>query len=509
MRVLLIFLLMLSCRSGVFEDLKDDTKQPSDPAPEVEDEEAECKTSCASCAAWQWGEWSPAENSECEGEPLQQQRIGTRTCPALCNNVQCLSSKIEVRDTTGTKDCDTSGSVGTETNTDTDINTSISRTLAHKTCAEVCNAWQAWSDWSPVGDSSCPSPTALVRPPDIIQSRSRRRTCTMAGLRPDEQCPTLNSEHLGKECPYCQGKGQILIANSICVKDVFLTDKDLSPTFDFAFSRLFNTMATRCNHPYTEPGNYSNSRWMLGRDGVYPNYCKEFNKLYDSLPWSDKETARFRISYSVDPFKFPRDWKANEQRIVFLRKRKFDDAWANHQKLYTWITTHCIKSNDCLNFLFTPDLFVNYRNANQQHWNDYKVLDDFLNNSPTMNKPLMIGGRPGNDNHYGVYYEKDSFPPTFKDYAKDRQARCRKKWPNYLEQLRVYVCNPRKTGTWPCGAGESHKCSSLFARYTDKNGRQIERKCLGVLTPRQDIKTYGPLVNECLNHFWGFPDDEK
>ena len=573
MRVLVIFLLILGCRSGIFGGQTDDERRPAEPvaeptseptsepiaAPvlEVGSEDVTCKTSCASCSAWNWSEWLPATDSVCKGQDFKQQRTGARTCTGLCVEVKCLTSKTEEKDVVGTKQttcaagcswggwhaavvqkqasevCEgetfkqrqerlrtcratcvdtTSCKMRDEQSIDVagtkDCEDAFASTVTYKTCAEACEAWQEWSDWSPLNNASCPAVSSLTRPPDLLQTRNRSRACAIAGLRPGTKCPTSNTEQLRQPCPYCQGSGQILLSDGTCLQDVFLSDMYLLPYLNLAFSRLFNTMATRCSHPYTVSGNYSNSQWMLDRSGRYPQYCKEFNNLYDDLSWSEQEKARFRITYSVNPFKFYKEWSKNEKRIISLRNRKFDEAWSEHEKLYTWLTAYCAKSNDCLNFLFTPDMFVNLPNAQQEHWNDYRVLDDLLNTSPTMRKPLLMGGSPSYESHYGVYYKKDSFPATFRDYAKDKRDKCRKKWPNYQQLVKMYGCNPGKTGTWPCGVGETHKCSILYHRYTDKNGQQLERSCLFAKTPNKDLIAYGPQLRECFNYFWGFPANE-
>ena len=297
----------------------------------------------------------------------------------------------------------------------------------------------------------------------------------------------------------------MLLYDGTCVSGVQLSDYFLQPGFlRLPFSQLFGTMATRCSHPYTlSGGGYSNSHWMLSRTQTnYPTYCKEFNKLYDSLAWSDKQKAKFRLTYSVDPFPYTYD----ENRIISLRNKKFAEAWQAHQKLYQWLVSYCAKSNDCLNFLFTPDKFVNLPNAQQERWDYYKVLDDRLNNSRVLPKAWLIGGRPSYAQDRGLYYKKNTFPATFTAYAQDRVARCRKKWPNYYDIARLVVCNPGKTGTWPCGVGTNLDCNRLFHRYTDKHGKQIERRCWHAHTPNADLPS-DVQMRECFDSFWGLPEE--
>ena len=464
-----------------------------------------CTRSCLeACGSWDdanWSSWLPAASTVCQGEIFIKQRSATRSCNNICPDVQCVLYKTEKEEVEGVRDCPDDTIETRDEDNDGDSN---SNRVAQQTCAEACQGWKKWSAWSPVGNSTCPAPDALTRPPDLVQARSRSRTCATTNLRVGLQCPTSNHEQMRQACPYCQGKGQVLLHNGTCVSDVQLSDYYVQPGFMRSpFSQLFSTMATRCSHPYTLSGGYSNSHWMLKRTQAnYPKYCKEFNKLYDSLPWLAKEKAKFRLTYSVDPFKFIHD----EKRIVSLRNKKFAQSWHNFQKLYQWLVSYCAKSNDCLNFLFTPDKFVNLPNAQQKHWHDYQVLNEKLNNSTTMLKPLLIGGRPSYAQDRGVYYQKNTFPATFMAYAQDVRARCRQKWPTYQDMAHLVVCNPGKTGAWPCGAGTNLDCRSLFHRHTDKHGKQIQRRCWLASTPNADLPSE-VRFRQCFNQFWGLPEE--
>ena len=476
MHVLLILMLVSGCVGDGSDDNAGRKKPALKQSPLPEDDDAVCRSSCVACADWQWGDWSPAPSTVCTGQAFTQQRAATRNCSNVCAELNCPQQEIAEREQQGTKTCHA-------------VQPSCTRS-----CLEACGSWDDanWSSWLPAASTVCQGK-------NFIKYRSATRTCT--NLCTDVQCLRHKTE--GEEVQGTRNcsDNKVVADNT---SDMQLSDYFMQPGFlRSPFSQLFDTMATRCSHPYTASGNYSNKQWMLSRTQAnYPRYCQEFNKLYDYLPWLSKEKARFRFNYSVNPFRYAYD----ENRIISLRNKKFAEAWRAYQKLYQWLVTHCAKSNDCLNFLFTPDKFVNRHNAQQEYWGYYQVLDDKLNNSSVLSKPLLIGGRPSYAQDRGLYYKKNTFPATFTAYAQDRRNRCRKQWPNYQDRVQSVVCNPGKTGTWPCGAGTSFNCDKLFHRHTDKHGKQIQRRCWFAHTPNADLPS-DVRFRECLNQFWGFPEE--
>lgn len=166
MHVFLIILLILGCESGKLdsrlEQGGDDVLPTGKPQVKID----ECKASCAVCAAWNWGEWSPATDSVCTGQSLTQQREGSRTCSDLCAGVECPLTKTEEREQQGTKTC-------TRDTPPPSCETSCA-------VGAGCTEWQVTTDWSPSPDSVCVANSPLT------QRQKLRRTCT--NLCPGTDC---------------------------------------------------------------------------------------------------------------------------------------------------------------------------------------------------------------------------------------------------------------------------------------------------------------------------------
>lgn len=157
MRIFLILLFVIGCEGGKFGSQLDKEKIKVTTEPQTR----ECHSSCASCAAWSWSEWSPATDTVCTSRSLTQQREGSRTCNNLCAGVECLLAVKKEREQQGTKTC-TAPPPACETS-----------------CMAACTDWQVTTDWSPKPSTVCKADSPLT------QSRTLKRTCT-------NLCPTTN-----------------------------------------------------------------------------------------------------------------------------------------------------------------------------------------------------------------------------------------------------------------------------------------------------------------------------
>lgn len=166
MHVFLIILLILGCESGKFDSRLEQGGAQSVLATKPQVKIDDCKASCAVCAAWNWGEWSPATDSVCTGQSLTQQREGSRTCSNLCAEVECPLTKTEEREQQGTKTC-------TRDTPPPSCETSCA-------VGAGCTEWQVTTDWSPSPDSVCVANSPLT------QRQELRRTCT--NLCPSTDC---------------------------------------------------------------------------------------------------------------------------------------------------------------------------------------------------------------------------------------------------------------------------------------------------------------------------------
>ena len=166
MPVLLLALLVLACESrelGSRVELRGEEAIPATPSPTPTSVDTTCKTSCAACAAWQWGDWSPVTDTVCTGQALTQTRQGTRTCNELCGETKCLLDDTEERERQGTKTC------------------AEPPPPCKTSCVEACGSWDdaTWTELTPTPASKC-------KGLPFTQTQQGIRTCS--GLCAEVKC---------------------------------------------------------------------------------------------------------------------------------------------------------------------------------------------------------------------------------------------------------------------------------------------------------------------------------
>ncbi len=125
-----------------------------------------CRISPKTCDAWgDWGTWTPATDTVCEGETLAQTRTRQRTCPDPCNLDDCETTASDTQAAAGTKVC---------------------APVCENSCDAACTTWKVWESkaWSPATDTVCGGETMRQR-----KSRVQRRSCT--NLCESKDCPTF------------------------------------------------------------------------------------------------------------------------------------------------------------------------------------------------------------------------------------------------------------------------------------------------------------------------------
>ena len=212
-------------------------EQVSETKPAVGTKETTCDAGCT-WGAWQVKAGEKQASEVCAGTTFKQKQARTRTCTDACvDQTTCSMQEEQTIDTNGTKDCsvttnegtddatpdteppDTAEVAGTDDTTkdtaDTNTEPPTAHAAADETCATACQAWGTWSNWSPP-PASCDL-TSLKSSGNYTQQRSRSRTCDTTNLQAGENCPTTNSEKMeGVPCPFCQGEGQIPVADGTC-----------------------------------------------------------------------------------------------------------------------------------------------------------------------------------------------------------------------------------------------------------------------------------------------------
>ena len=196
-----------------------------------------CQTSCVTgCKAKVFGNWSPAESSQCKDDPFTQTRGWTRKCSSpcdgddkancLCTGITCESKGDENKDATGTLeiDCETAcdkddiswgdwlpakqadevckGTLSPQTRegmfkcprdtcnvcaTETTAQRNLKGTKVTPCGAPHCTAWQAVSG---TGGTWQPAPDTKPEGETFTQTRKEERTCKLTCPDPANPCAT-------------------------------------------------------------------------------------------------------------------------------------------------------------------------------------------------------------------------------------------------------------------------------------------------------------------------------
>ncbi len=125
-----------------------------------------CRINPKTCDAWgDWGTWTPATDTVCEGETLAQTRTRQRICPDPCDGDDCETTASDTQAVGGTKVC---------------------APVCENSCDTACTTWKVWESkaWSPATDTVCGGETMRQR-----KSRVQRRSCS--NLCESKDCPTF------------------------------------------------------------------------------------------------------------------------------------------------------------------------------------------------------------------------------------------------------------------------------------------------------------------------------
>ena len=198
MPALWLVLLVLACESRKLDSRIDLRNEDAVPLPTPTNSiDTECKTSCAACDAWQWGDWLPAMDTVCTGQDFTQKRGATRNCKGLCAGTECLPTNSEERERQGTKTC-----------TDPPPTCKIS-------CVEACGSWDD-ANWTELS----PKPADKCKGQPFTQKQQGTRTCS--GLCADVECDTSKP----------QEKDAVGIKETPCSTHCTITWEDWLPATD-------------------------------------------------------------------------------------------------------------------------------------------------------------------------------------------------------------------------------------------------------------------------------------